>query len=75
LRIGRPGRASGARIAKIYDLMHGFDWVNKGGICELATAKQTQHNAAIVADQERQVARILGGRQKPVARHKRRQET
>jgi hypothetical protein len=32
-------------------------------------------NAAIVADQKRQVARILGGRQKPVARHKRRQET
>jgi hypothetical protein len=40
----RPGVVPITRITKIYDLVRGFDCVNKAGICELVT-----RNAAIAA--------------------------
>jgi hypothetical protein len=46
----RSGVGSIARIAKIYDLMRGFDWVNKAGICERVAL-----NVAVIA-------RIIAGR-------------
>jgi hypothetical protein len=38
----RPWTGSIVRIAKIYDLMRDFDWVNKAGICELGIVARSK---------------------------------
>jgi hypothetical protein len=53
----RPGVVPITRITKIYDLVRGFDWVNKAGICELVIWNSHRRR-----DQRRWIALALQSR-------------